>query len=202
MSREIDPGALDGLQRYKLLIACVVPRPIALIATVNEAGQANLAPFSFFAGVTAAPPTVMVSIGTRRGVRKDTARNLLAQGEGVIHIPQRSLAEQMVATSAEVAPEVDEIAMTSLATLPSVCVAAPRLRDAQVAMEVRVSGHQQIGTAANDVFFLEILRFHLDESILRDGLPDPRLWSAVGRLGGDGYATTADLFELPRPAKL
>jgi len=149
--------------------------------------------------VTSAPPTVMVSIGRRKGEQKDTGRNLEATGEGVIHIPHRALAEKMVATSAEVGPEVSEVELAGLATVASSVVKPPRLRDAAVALEARVSQHLHVGTAPMDVFFLEILRYHLDDAVLVNGVPDPAKLAAVGRLGGAGYCDTSAPFDIPRP---
>jgi flavin reductase (DIM6/NTAB) family NADH-FMN oxidoreductase RutF len=95
---EIDPAALSPRDAYRFLTACLVPRPIAWISTLDADGRANLAPFSFFGGLSSDPPTVMISVGRRKGARKDTARNLVATGEAVIHLPSRALAEAMVAT--------------------------------------------------------------------------------------------------------
>jgi len=39
--------------------ACVVPRPIGWISTVDAAGHRNLAPFSFFNAISELPPMVM-----------------------------------------------------------------------------------------------------------------------------------------------
>lgn len=196
---KIDPADLDARGRYALLIGCVVPRPIAWLSTLSAGGAANLAPFSFFGGVTSDPPTVVVSIGRRRGAHKDSARNMLETGEAVIHIPTRALAEKMVATSAEVAPEVDEFDLGGLTKLPSERVRPYRIEEAVIAMEARVERHLEIGNARTDTFFLEILLFHFAEGILEAGLPKPEAFAAVGRLGGAGYADTSAPFFIPRP---
>ena len=43
--------------------AFVSPRPIGWISTINEHGQSNLAPYSFFNAVSADPPCVMFASG-------------------------------------------------------------------------------------------------------------------------------------------
>ena len=197
---QLDPSTLAPRDAYRWMIAAVLPRPIAWISTVNGAGQPNLAPFSFFGGVTADPPTVMLSVGRRKGVRKDTARNLLETGEGVIHVPTRALAERMVATSAEVGPEVDEFALVGLAQAPSVKVRPPRVLEAPLALEARVERHVEVGRGPVDVFLLEVVWVHADDAVLVDGLPDPTLLAAVGRLGGEGYCDTSQPFAVARPA--
>lgn len=197
---EIDPKDLSRRERYFLMTATLIPRPIAWVSTLSNSGDANLAPFSFFAGVSSDPPTVMVSVGKRRGVRKDTAENLLANGEAVIHLPHRPLAEAMVATSAEVAPDVDEFELAGLTKVAAVDVAPPRVREAAVAMEAKVSQHLEIGSAPMDVFFLEVVRLHLDDRFVKDNRLDARSLAVVGRLGGAQYCDTASVFEIPRPS--
>jgi flavin reductase (DIM6/NTAB) family NADH-FMN oxidoreductase RutF len=199
---QIVPGDLGGADLYRLLIACVVPRPIAWVSTVDAEGRANLAPFSFFAGVTSSPPTVMVSIGRSRGRRKDTAANLLATREAVVHVPPRRLAPAMVATSAEVSHETDEFELAGLAKLPSVDVRPPRIDGAPLAMEAVVAQHLEVGDGPSDVFFLRIVRFHVSDDVLdADGRPDPRALDATGRLGGELYCATTDVFAVPRPPR-
>ena len=144
---QIDPASLDPRARYRLMIACLLPRPIAWVSTLGQSDVPNLAPYSFFGGVTSNPPTVMLSIGRRQGQRKDTSRNLLATGQAVIHIPHRPLVEAMVATSAEVVPEVDEFELVDLATAPAVRVRPPRVAAAAVAMECTVAQHLELGAA-------------------------------------------------------
>ena len=79
--RSIDAAELDRRERYHLMIACVVPRPIAWTSTMSSAGITNLAPFSFFGGVSSDPPTVMLSVGRRSdGSHKDTVDNSVSTG--------------------------------------------------------------------------------------------------------------------------
>ena len=196
---EIDPQDLGNRERYRLMTASLIPRPIAWLSTVDAHGRANLAPFSFFGGVSSHPPTVMVSIGPRRGQPKDTAKNLMATGEAVIHIPHRSLAEKMVTTSAEVGSEVDEFDLAGLTKVASVLVEPPRVAEAAIAMEAKVVHHQHVGSAPMDLFLLELLRFHFDDAVIKDGMPDAMTLGVVGRLGGQEYCETAAVFEIPRP---
>ena len=197
---QILPSDLTAPDLYRFLIACVVPRPIAWVSTLDAEGRANLAPFSFFAGVTASPPIVMISVGRYRGARKDTAANLLATGEAVVHVPPRRLALAMVATSASVPHGVDEFDLAALRKIPSVDVRPPRIDGAPLAMEAVVERHVEIGDGPSDVFFLRVVRFHVADDVLdADGRPDPVRLDATGRLGGDGYCSSSDVFVIPRP---
>jgi flavin reductase (DIM6/NTAB) family NADH-FMN oxidoreductase RutF len=199
---QIVPASLSGPDLYRLLIACVVPRPIAWVSTLDAQGRSNLAPFSFFAGVSAHPPIVMISVGRARGRRKDTAENLLATREAVVHIAPRRLAQAMVTTSADVPHEVDEFELAGLAKEPSVDVRPPRVAAAPLAMETVLDRHLEAGDDPNDVFLLRIVRFHVAEDILdAANRPDPRKLDATGRLGGDGYCASNDVFTIPRPRR-
>ncbi len=196
---ETPAAALSPRDAYRLMIACVIPRPIAWVSTVDLGARVNLAPFSFFGGVTSSPPTVMLSVGRRRGAHKDTARNLLVAREAVVHICTRPLAERMVATAAEVEHGVDEFELAGLAKLPSVDVRPPRIAEAAIAMEARLVQHMEIGSGPNDVFLLEIVRFHVADDVLVDGAPDAARLAAVGRLGGSAYCDTSAPFDVARP---
>lgn len=195
---EIDPSSLSRRDAYFTLTACLIPRPVAWTSTVDADGTPNLAPFSFFGGVASRPMTVMVSVGRRRGEPKDTAANLLATGEAVVHIPHRPLAEQMVATSAEVAPEVDEFELAGLTAVPSRKVAPPRVAEAAVAMEARLTQHLEV-SGTTDLFLLEVVHLHVADEFLADGRPDAARLRAVGRLGGTQYCDTHDVFDVARP---
>ena len=183
----IDPAALSALDRYRLLTGTIVPRPIAWITSVGAEGVVNLAPFSFFQGVTASPATVMVCIA-HRDPEKDTLANLRATGEAVIHLVPPPLLDAMHASSAEYPRTVSEAEALGLAVLPSERVRPPRLRDAQVAFEVRVASITPVGTPPTSLVLLEVLGVHLDPAITaEDGQPDSARLRAVARLGGDAY---------------
>ncbi len=197
---QIDPSTLTGRDAYRTLISCLIPRPIGWVSTVDDKGRLNLAPFSFFGGVTTDPMTVMLSVGRRRGVRKDTASNLIVTREAVVHICDRPLADAMVATSAEVPMDQDEFALAGLTAVPSAEVVPPRIQEAKIAMEATVQEHLEVGNGPNDVFLLEIVHLHIAAEIMVDGLPDAALLQAVGRMGGAEYCDTALPFVVHRPA--
>ncbi len=196
---ELDPATLSPSRLYPLMISCIVPRPIAWTSTQDESGRRNLAPFSFFGGVSADPFTVMVSVGRRDGARKDTARNLLAMREAVIHVVNRPLAEKMVATSADVDEEISEFELVGLTPLPSVRVRPARVAGAPIALEARVDRHLEVGSAPVDLFLLEVVYLHVADELLVAGVVDPKRLDAVGRLGGAGYCETTHTFSIRRP---
>lgn len=182
----IDPSVLSPVERYRLLIGMIVPRPIAWVTTTNGE-TVNLAPFSFFNGVTSSPPTVMLSIGPRK-TPKDTLTNLLNHGEAVIHMVDGNQLEACHQSGGEYATHISEVEQLGLATCPSDKLQVPRLVESSLAMECRYLQHLSIGEPASTVVFLEVLLVHADETILGDdGLPDPSTFQPMARLGNRSY---------------
>lgn len=199
---QIDPVDLSPRDRYLSLCSVVIPRPIGWVSTLSSTGVPNLAPFSYFGAVTSEPPTLMLNIARRRGgVQKDTTVNLLATGEGVVHIPNRALAPQMVQSSADVEAELDEFELAGLERVPSERVKPARLRDCPLAMEVKVVEHRELGRGPVDSFLLEVLLIHVDDAVITEGRPDAALIQAVGRMGGVQNVEASALFDLPRPPR-
>lgn len=198
---ELDPTVIGSSAAYKLLIGCVVPRPIAWVSTLDAAGVRNLAPFSFFMGVCGDPPTVAFSGGPRDGDRKDTVRNAETSGEFVVNVVDDAHAEAMNASSGEYAPEVDEFVLAGLAAAPGVRVRAPRVATAPISLECRVSQIVRVGRGPHSVVFGEIVYMHIRDALYdaTTGRVDVGALRPVGRLAGHMYSRTHDLFELKRP---
>jgi flavin reductase (DIM6/NTAB) family NADH-FMN oxidoreductase RutF len=198
---ELDPNAIGEAAAYKLLIGCVVPRPIAWVSTVDAAGVRNLAPFSFFMGVCGEPPTIAFSSGPREGGRKDTVRNIEAGGDFVVNVVDDAHAEAMNATSGEYAPEVDEFAVAGLPAAPGVRVKAPRVATAPIGLECRLVEIVRIGRGPHSVVFGEIVYLHVRDDLYdaATGRIDVAALRPVGRLAGHMYSRTHELFELKRP---
>jgi flavin reductase (DIM6/NTAB) family NADH-FMN oxidoreductase RutF len=198
---ELDPKTIGTASTYKLLIGCVVPRPIAWVSTIGADGVANLAPFSFFMGVCNEPPTIAFSSGRREGGKKDTVRNLEHTGDFVVNVVDDAHAEAMNATSGEYGPEVDEFALAGLTMAPGVHVRAPRLATAPISMECRVANIVPVGSGPHSVVFGEILCFHVRDDVYdaKTGRIDIHRLQPVGRLAGNQYAHIHDIFEMKRP---
>ena len=198
---ELDPQAIGPTASYKLLIGCVVPRPIAWVSTIGADGVPNLAPFSFFMGVCNEPPTIAFSSGRREGAKKDTVRNLEHTGDFVVNVVDDGHAEAMNATSAEFAPDVDEFVAAGLGMAPGVRVRAPRLATAPISLECRTSQIVPVGHGPHSVVFGEIVYFHVRDDLYdtRTGRIDMHRLRPVGRLAGNLYSHIHDIFEMKRP---
>ena len=186
---QLDPEKMAATAVYKLLIGCVVPRPIAWVSTVDADGVNNLAPFSFFMGVCGDPPTIAFSSGPREGQRKDTAVNAARAGEFVVNVVDDALAEAMNLTSGEYPPGVDEFALTGLTALPGVKVRAPRVAEAPISLECRLSQIIDVGRGPHQLVLGEIVYFHIRDELYdaETGRVDMHHLHPVARLAGEMY---------------
>ncbi len=186
---------------YRLLAGLVTPRPIAWVTTQDEAGRVNAAPFSFFNLLGTSPPILGFAPGDREpGIPKDTARNIRRTGEFVVNLVDEACAEAMNLTSSEVGPEVSEIELAGLHTLPSRTVAPPRIAEAPVALECREWSTIEMGQ--NRLVIGLILYVHTREGILdpQSLLVNPESFLPIGRMEvPSGYCRTRDRFQMQRP---
>src|SRR5882724_12120476 len=131
---------LSPHDRYKLLCGVVVPRPIALVTTLDANGAVNAAPFSFFNVFSEDPPIVVLGLQHKADRSpKDTTRNIHRDGEFVIHMVDEPLASAMNDCAVDFPSGESEVAAAGLATLPSVDVRVPRLSAAPFALECKRS---------------------------------------------------------------
>jgi len=206
----IDPADCRPRQVYKLMTGIIVPRPVALVSTLDRNGVPNLAPFSFFTGVGSNPPTVLFCPVVRTpsaasegepDLRKDTLRNVEETGEFVVNVVSDAIAAAANASAAEVPPEVDEFVLSGLTPQPSQLVRPPRVAESPAQMECKLlqviyTGH---APGAGVIVLGEIVRFHLRSSLVEDFRVDPAGLDAVGRMAGNTWARTRDRIELIRP---
>ncbi|PYY26529.1 flavin reductase family protein [Paenibacillus illinoisensis] len=202
----LNPNDLTSRDNYKLMSGSVVPRPIAFVTTLSEDGSVvNAAPFSFFNVVSSDPPLLSISINRKDGVMKDTARNVIAGQELVVHICDESIVNEMNETAALLEPHESELERTSLTTVPSSVVAVPGIQEALIRMECRLYQHIPVsndeGNPVTDLLLVRIVQYHFNEKvydpahhyILMDHL------KPVSRLAGNDYAKLGERFTVVRP---
>ena len=181
--------------------AIIAPRPIGWISSVDGAGRVNLAPYSFFNGFASFPPV----IGFSNEGRKDSLRNVEANGEFVASLVSGDLAREMNITSAPVAHGVDEMQLAGLEAAPSTLVKPPRVARAAAALECKVTQIIQIqgvGGQLLDTWLVlgEVVGVHIDDRFLVDGIFDTLAAHLIARMGYRGdYTEVANKFEMIRP---
>ncbi len=199
----LDFTTLSPRNAYQWMTSTILPRPIAWVSTISPDGVTNLAPFSFFQGITANPPTLMfVPVNNRDGSKKDTVRNIELVPEFVVNLVTRGLAASMNETAALLPYGESEFSRFGVAAAKSEKVRPPRVAASPVAFECVLDRIVLVGAGplAANVVFGRILAAHVADSVIGPGgLPDAATLDLVGRLGGEGYTTTRDTFSLVRP---
>lgn len=180
--------------------ALISPRPIGWISSRSAKGISNLAPYSFFNALSEAPPL----LGFSSSGRKDSLCNIEATGAFVHNVAGQELVTQMNASSAPYDHEISEIEMLGLATLPSDVVDVPRLAEAPASLECKLVDIRQLedhkgAKLQNYLIIGEVVRVHIQERFIQDGMIDEAALAAVGRLGYFNYAAVSDIFALARP---
>lgn len=210
---ELPAAELRARDVYRLMTSLVAPRPIAWVSTLDEQGRTNLAPFSYFQAVCSAPPTIVLGISQRGdGSHKDTLANVLATGELTINHVSHALAEPMNASSADLPHAISEWQAIGIASAPARIVAPPRVAAALAGLECRLThaiplGGSRSGKPSSTLVIAEVVHFWARADLIqrdeRGHLQpiDPARLDAIGRLGGDSYATTREHFDLHRPAE-
>jgi len=196
---DLELAHLPPLERYKLLIGLVIPRPIAWVSTWSENGVANCAPFSFFNVISEDPPLCILSFNWRAdGEVKHTLKNIRRTGEFVVNLADEATANAMHLTGTELPETESEFAKFGLTPVPAKLVKHPRIAEAAASLECRVERRINFGPE-REMVVGEILLVHA-----RDGIIDPvtkriseELYRPVGRLFANRYCTTRHRFDLP-----
>jgi flavin reductase (DIM6/NTAB) family NADH-FMN oxidoreductase RutF len=201
-ARKRDHGlAVDPLK------SLLVPRPIGWISTIDPQGRVNLAPYSFYNGISEFPPMVCFAITGTYGdtPTKHSRMNAEATGEFVVNMVTDDLKEKMNVTTAMVAYGVDEMKLAGLTPAPSRLVKPPRVAESPVALECRywktVELPVEPGREAmrGSLVIGEVVGIHIDERILKDGRVDVLAFRPVARLGYSEYTTVDNKWSMRRP---
>lgn len=195
-----DPAQWHGL-KHDPMKAIVAPRPIAWVASLNDQGVHNLAPYSFFNLLSAKPPLLMFSSEGS----KDSLRNIAQTGEFTVNLVTQANMASMNLSSASVGPEVDEFALTRVPWLKGDLVAARRVMTSPVNMECKLVEIKPLEdldgrVLAASMVIGQIVRVHINQDYLQDGLFSITAAGTVARAGYRGdYVPVDRVQELLRP---
>lgn len=199
---DFDMRQLDSRARYNLITGTVVPRPIALITSLNEDGAVNAAPFAFFNAFGSTPPIVAFSAGLHSVTPerpKDTRANALRTGEFVVNMVSSDIAEVLSVASAVFPVGESEVDFLSVDLAPSAQIETPRIRQSPVNLECQLVEEVVIGV--NHIVFGEVVHIHIaDELIDTEKMYiNYNKVDFVGRMpGGSGvYISTREPWVMP-----
>ena len=197
----LELASLSPGKAYRLLISAVVPRPIAFISSLSPEGVRNLAPFSYFTGVGPDPPTVAISIFTRKTGPKDTLRNILETKEFVINIATEEIAEAVTKTSGDFNRDIDEFEFADLTPAPCRFVTPPRVQESPVSLECRLYDHLVVGDGPLRTTLIvgEVIAAHIRDDLWDEAMIRADKLRPIARLGANFYTTLGTIFAQDRP---
>lgn len=191
MKRIITPGTLPTKDLHQYMIGAVAPRPIAFVSTVDEKGEDNLAPYSFFNAFSSNPPIVVFSSNRRvsNNTTKDTLHNIEINKELVVNVVNYNIVRQMSISSAEYPSGVDEFVKSGLTKAHASLVKAKLVAESPVNMECRVKDIIALGDqgGAGHLIICDVLCMHIDENVLDGDRIDPHKIDLMGRMGRTYY---------------
>lgn len=202
----IDLAQLSPMVRQNFLQHAIAPRPIALVSSLDEEGNVNLSPFSFFNLFSTTPPIAIFSPArrVRDNTTKHSLQNATATGEVVINIVDEQIVQQISLASCEYPRGVNEFEKAGFTMVESTLVKPPMVKESKINMECRVKDIVALGNegGAGNLVICEILRMHIKEDLLDEsGNIDQLKLHHVARLGGDWYCrvNAQNLFKVPKP---
>lgn len=204
--KTIDPKEISTPKLHHYLLGAVGPRPIAFASTIDENGNPNLAPFSFF-NVFSANPPIMVFSPARSGrtnTTKDTYENVKQVPEVVINVVNYDIVQQMSLASSPYDKNVNEFEKAGLTPLPSDLIKPFRVKESPVQFECKVNEVIELGNegGAGNLVVCEVVKIHIDENVLdEEGAIDQKKIDLVARMGGNWYcrADKNSMFEVQKP---
>lgn len=200
-----EPKDLSIPEVQRLLQGGIGPRPIALVSTLSEEGIPNLTPFSFFNVFGANPPVIAFS-PSRRGrdaSLKDSYNNIVKTKECVVQSVTFNMVEQISLASTEYPPEVNEFEKSGLTPIPSDLVKPFRVKESPFQMECKLLHMISIGEggASANIAICEVIKFHISEDIISNGIIHPDKIDLVARMSANFYARASGsaIFEVEKP---
>lgn len=192
---------IEAIDAYKLMSGLVVPRPIGWIGTRSPDGVNNLAPYSFFNGVAASPPTVMFAPTGQPHARKDTLSNVRDTGVFTVNIVNFDLGPAMNASSGTYPADVDEFEVAGLTVKEAEAIDAPIVAEAPASFECEVLQIVEIGGApmGSQVVFGKVVAFNVADRLLDGTRVDQVALDPIGRHVGNLYSHAGELYEMTRP---
>jgi len=178
--------------------AIVAPRPIGWITSMSAKGEINLAPYSFFNGVSDHPPIVLFS---SEGP-KDSLIFVEETREFVSSLATFDLRKEVV--DREYPRGVNEMIEAGLEPAPSRLVRPPRVAASPCALECRlleiVSLKDLAGRpVARTVVFGQVVGIHIDDRFINNGRLDTAAMQPIARCGYADYAVVDKVFAMAFP---
>lgn len=203
---KIFPSEIKTSQLHAYLLGAIAPRPICFASTIDEDGNMNLSPFSFFNVFGSKPPILIFSPArrVRNNTIKHTLENAIRTKEVVINIVNYAIVQQMSLASCEYDKGVNEFEKAGLTPIASEMVKPFRVKESPVQLECKVLEVKATGEegGAGNLVICEVVCMHINDAVLNEQMQiDPHKIDLVARMGGDFYCRASGnaVFEVAKP---
>jgi len=193
---QLDPAALPKDERYRLITAAVIPRPIAFVTTLGPGGIINAAPFSQFVIIAIEPLLLGFVCEERPDGTKDTLANIRKEKEFVINSVPQHLAEIVQQCAGFYPPEISEADLLGLDLLPSNSIRTPRVAASKVQFECQLHRLIEFGERHTTLVVGEVLLIVSEAGLIEGSRIDPARYAPLGRIAGRSYCRLTDLFSV------
>ena len=187
----IDPKTTSTRELHQFLLGSIAPRPIAFVSTIDEKGNNNLAPYSFFNAFSSNPPILVFSSNRRviDNTTKDTLYNIKQNKEVVINVVNYEIVRQMTIASIQFDQEISEFDKSGLTPIPSDLIAPARVKESPVQMECKVKDIITLGThgGAGHLIICEVVKMHIAKNVVDNNRINPHKIDLMGRMGRSYY---------------
>jgi flavin reductase (DIM6/NTAB) family NADH-FMN oxidoreductase RutF len=184
-------------ETYKLMAQTIIPRPIAWVVTEDE-GVVNIAPFSYFIGLSSDPASVLISVGHKPdGTPKDTLANLRKNRKCTICMVEEKDLEKMHFSSKGVDKEVSEAALFDIETETVAEGYPPMIKGVPSAYFCELNQEIDLGGGSTIPLVLNVKEIFVDDAVITDKERLTISFDPVARIG-KSYAFLGEEIEAPK----
>jgi len=170
-------------ESYKLMAQTIIPRPIAWVVTEDE-GIVNIAPFSYFIGLSSDPASVLISVGHKAdGTPKDTLANIRKHQKCTICMVEEKDLEKMHLSSKGLDKEVSEAEMFNIKTVSLRDGYPPMIEGVPSAYFCELNQEIDLGGGSTIPLVLNVKQIFVDDEVIIDKERLTIAFKPVARIG-------------------
>jgi len=183
-------------ETYKLMAQTIIPRPIAWVVTEDE-GIVNIAPFSYFIGLSSDPASVLISVGHKAdGTPKDTLSNIRKYKKCTICMVEEKDLEKMHFSSKSLDKELSEAEMFNIETISLRDGYPPMIQGVPSAYFCALNQEIDLGGGSTIPLVLNVNEIFIDDEVITDKERLTIAFKPVARIG-KSYAFLGEEIDAP-----